>query len=362
MTGFKRKSAALFMALSLLVAAFTGFSVTSVLGAEEQLTILPCVLVNSKGDYNEYQVQDMITANVGDILEVTVSMKTLSGKTQRTTGIDIKTMFANTGRVLKAYDNDGTLVYTNKHYEDGTLASVPALGTVVTTPDAFDTPDPTRSHFGYTSASYRGAGGFRNWTELYSFTLIVNKSGRTAVETYITGVYKPGSDNSDDDAITDFDYKMEIVNHGPIAVPTTTAPVPTTTEPAPTTTAPVPTTTEPVPSTTAPVPTTTEPVEPTTAPVPTATSPIPETTAQVTEPIEPTTAPAEPRLVYGDVNLDGGIDVNDVTLIQKHAATLIQLEGLPLKAADVTHDGGIDINDATKIQKFIAGLIDNLGE
>lgn len=57
----------------------------------------------------------------------------------------------------------------------------------------------------------------------------------------------------------------------------------------------------------------------------------------------------------GDVNGDGSIDVNDVTLIQKHIAGLSTLKGIYLYAANTNLDEDVDIIDATVTQKSIAG-------
>lgn len=62
----------------------------------------------------------------------------------------------------------------------------------------------------------------------------------------------------------------------------------------------------------------------------------------------------------GDVNLDGTVNIDDVTLIQKYIANMSELDGEQLKAADVTGDGDVSIDDVTKIQKFIAGLVSSL--
>ena len=119
------------------------------------------------------------------------------------------------------------------------------------------------------------------------------------------------------------------VTKGTVAtVPTTTAPVPTTTAPVPTTTAPVPTTTAPAPTTTAPTPTTTP---------------------------DPTTAPPAGTMIYGDVNGDGAIRVDDATLIQKHSVGLTSIDDKYLVLADVNADGVINVLDATMIQKYIVG-------
>lgn len=62
----------------------------------------------------------------------------------------------------------------------------------------------------------------------------------------------------------------------------------------------------------------------------------------------------------GDVNGDGGVTIDDVTLIQKYLASMVELDSKQIKAADVTGDGDVSIDDVTKIQKFIAGLVSSL--
>lgn len=60
----------------------------------------------------------------------------------------------------------------------------------------------------------------------------------------------------------------------------------------------------------------------------------------------------------GDVNNDGLITVADATLVQQHAAEMIELTGDALAAADTNRDGFITVADATLIQKFAAEMID----
>ena len=60
----------------------------------------------------------------------------------------------------------------------------------------------------------------------------------------------------------------------------------------------------------------------------------------------------------GDVNNDGLITVADATLVQQHAAEMIELTGDALAAADTNRDGFITVADATLIQQFAAEMID----
>lgn len=56
----------------------------------------------------------------------------------------------------------------------------------------------------------------------------------------------------------------------------------------------------------------------------------------------------------GDVNLDGSVNISDVTALQKHLAKLTQLEGESETLADMNLDGKLDINDCTAIQAHTA--------
>ena len=64
--------------------------------------------------------------------------------------------------------------------------------------------------------------------------------------------------------------------------------------------------------------------------------------------------PEAQDISVGDVNLDCKIDIIDVTLIQKHIAELVALEGKALTAADTNGDSVVNIDDATLLQKYIA--------
>lgn len=60
------------------------------------------------------------------------------------------------------------------------------------------------------------------------------------------------------------------------------------------------------------------------------------------------------KTLYGDVNLDGKIDINDVTLLQRYIAGESVLTDDAVKVADFNKDRIIDVIDVTAIQTFIA--------
>ncbi len=60
--------------------------------------------------------------------------------------------------------------------------------------------------------------------------------------------------------------------------------------------------------------------------------------------------------ILGDVNLDGSLNVQDATIIQKSVVKKITLTSLQKKVADFNGDGEINIKDVTAIQKKIAKL------
>lgn len=58
-------------------------------------------------------------------------------------------------------------------------------------------------------------------------------------------------------------------------------------------------------------------------------------------------------LMYNDVNMDGQININDATAIQKHIACIEFLDTESLSVSDVNNDGCIDLCDVSSIQKII---------
>ena len=59
----------------------------------------------------------------------------------------------------------------------------------------------------------------------------------------------------------------------------------------------------------------------------------------------------------GDVNGDGKININDVTLIQLYRAKYIDFTDEELAAADANYDSTVDIYDVSFVQMYIAKLI-----
>ncbi len=63
----------------------------------------------------------------------------------------------------------------------------------------------------------------------------------------------------------------------------------------------------------------------------------------------------------GDIDLNGVIDVNDVTLLQRFIAQDVEFNDLQYKAAAVTtHIKKITVNNVTEIQRYLSGEIDDL--
>ena len=148
---------------------------------------------------------------------------------------------------------------------------------------------------------------------------------------------------------------------------TTTTKATTTTKPSKTTTTKATTTTKPSKTTTTKATTTTKPSKTTTTKATTTTKPNKITTTKATTTTKPnkitttkatTTNTAIPS--YGDVNLDGKVDILDAVFLNKYLATLIQFSGVQIANADCYQDGVLDDQDTTALMQFIILLIDDL--
>lgn len=60
--------------------------------------------------------------------------------------------------------------------------------------------------------------------------------------------------------------------------------------------------------------------------------------------------------VFGDANLDGNVDINDVTFIQLYLSGNEMLTDEQIRIADVDKNGTVDINDVTALQTYISGI------
>ena len=76
------------------------------------------------------------------------------------------------------------------------------------------------------------------------------------------------------------------------------------------------------------------------------------------KPVTPTpSAPTPtPTNLRGDADVNGVVNVQDATLVLKHAAKLTKLTGQGYINADVNNDGNINVADATEILKIAAKL------
>ncbi len=62
--------------------------------------------------------------------------------------------------------------------------------------------------------------------------------------------------------------------------------------------------------------------------------------------------------IKGDADMNGVVNVNDVTAIQRHVAEYEMMNELQVKAADVTGDSDLTVADATYLQRYLAEYAD----
>ena len=73
----------------------------------------------------------------------------------------------------------------------------------------------------------------------------------------------------------------------------------------------------------------------------------------------PTTAPTQPARLLGDIDSDESVTIVDVTLLQRHLATIAIPCEFNDTVADADEDGSITIVDVTYIQRWLAGIPSN---
>ncbi|WP_298482291.1 glycoside hydrolase family 9 protein [uncultured Ruminococcus sp.] len=82
------------------------------------------------------------------------------------------------------------------------------------------------------------------------------------------------------------------------------------------------------------------------------------TTTKNTTASTPASIPAP--TIYGDVNLDGKIDISDAVLLNKAAAGAVTLNGQQYANANVCTDEGVGASDAVTLLKFLVSLVKSL--
>lgn len=130
-----------------------------------------------------------LTAKVGDIIEVTVTAKATT-EIKNFCCLWMMTFFSqsSTGAPQKYREmppiEEWPLVYTNKYYSNGTISDCKYFdkGLVVTLPGSADTSS-DRYHYGYTMSSADNIADFTDTVTMYKFTLEVQKSGKTFINT-----------------------------------------------------------------------------------------------------------------------------------------------------------------------------------
>ncbi len=63
--------------------------------------------------------------------------------------------------------------------------------------------------------------------------------------------------------------------------------------------------------------------------------------------------------LYGDVNKDGLVNIQDALLVMRYVLVLEELDAAQRASADVNEDGVVDVRDVTLIMQKILGLIDS---
>ena len=72
------------------------------------------------------------------------------------------------------------------------------------------------------------------------------------------------------------------------------------------------------------------------------------------------TSPTTETVIFGDVNLDGKVDISDAVLLNKTVAGTISLSESAQKNADCDGDGETGSNDAVVLLRFLVHLIQTL--
>lgn len=84
------------------------------------------------------------------------------------------------------------------------------------------------------------------------------------------------------------------------------------------------------------------------------------TTTETTTSTTVSSSEVEGTVLYGDVNLDGDVDIADAVLLNKAIAGAVMLNEQAKKNADCHADGAIETNDSISLLQFLVRTIDTL--
>ena len=84
------------------------------------------------------------------------------------------------------------------------------------------------------------------------------------------------------------------------------------------------------------------------------------TETTVSETTVTTKGAVEAATLYGDINLDGRVDITDAVLLNKAAANTVSLSAQQQANADCDESGEVDSNDAVVLLKFLVSIIHTL--
>jgi hypothetical protein len=65
--------------------------------------------------------------------------------------------------------------------------------------------------------------------------------------------------------------------------------------------------------------------------------------------------------LYGDVNLDGSVDITDAVLLNKKAAGAVELNSIAAANADCDVNGEVNSDDAVLLMRFLVHLVNSIG-
>lgn len=82
----------------------------------------------------------------------------------------------------------------------------------------------------------------------------------------------------------------------------------------------------------------------------------PQPTQPATKPTTPVTPPPTGKVLIGDADQNGDVNVFDATTIQRHLVGMIKLSNDGQAAADTDQSGEVTVYDATLIQRYAAGF------